>query len=111
MGIHAYLGSFLDARKLVAPEALKGAGPFMERADGFGVGAIEHLAAVPANVNEADFEQDAKMLGDGGLGKPEGGDDSADGALVGDEEGEDVAAAGFGDSIEGVGGCGGAWHE
>jgi hypothetical protein len=51
------------------------------------------------------------VLGDGGLGKVEGGDDIADGALLGHEEGEDIAAAGLCDGVEGVGGGGGAWHE
>jgi len=39
----------------------------MEGADGFGVGAVELLAALAAHPDEADVAQHAKMLGDRGL--------------------------------------------
>jgi hypothetical protein len=82
----------------------------VEWLDGPGVGAIEHLAAIAANVNEAYFEQNAEVLGDGWLRQIEGGDDVVYGALLGYEEAENVAAAGFGHGVEGVGGGGGARH-
>jgi len=110
-GIAAGLRAFLYAGKLVPPVSLKCSGPFVERLDGFCIGAIEHLAAVAADVDEADFEQDAEVLGDGWLWQIEGGDDVVYGALPGDEEAENVAAAGFGHSVEGVGGGRSARHE
>jgi len=110
-GLLAGLRAFLYASQLMRPVTFKRAGPFMERPDRLGVGAIKHLAAVAADVNQANFEQHAEVLGDGGLREMESGDDVVYGALLGYEERENVAPAGFGDGVEGVGGGGGARHE
>jgi hypothetical protein len=56
IGIRARFGAFLDAGELVAPVALEGRGPIVERTDSVGVGAVKHLAAVAADVDEADFK-------------------------------------------------------
>jgi len=93
------------------PELLEGVGPLVQRADGVGVGAIEHAAAVAANVDEVDVAKNAEMLGDGGLFDAQARDDIADGAFLKGQEGEDIAAARFGDGVEGVGGGGGARHK
>src|ERR1700676_1808740 len=106
-GLLARLRAFLHAGQLMTPVSLKRAGPFMQRSDRLGVGAIEHLAAIAADVNQADFEQHAEVFGDGRLREIESGDDVVDGALLGYEERKNVAAAGFGHGIEGVGGGGG----
>ena len=92
------------------PETFELAGPVVEGLDGVGVGLVEHLAAIAAHANEADFAEDAEMLGDGRLLEAEGDDDVANGALLEGEIGEDVAAARFGDGVEGVGGGGGTRH-
>src|SRR5271154_3122574 len=63
-------GALFDAAELMAPEALEGAGPVVQRADGIGVGAIKHAAAVAANVNEADVAKHAEMVGHGRLLEP-----------------------------------------
>ena len=44
------------------PQALKRSGPLVERPDPLGIGAIKHLAAFAANVNQADVAQDAQVL-------------------------------------------------
>ena len=92
------------------PEALELPGPFVERLDGLGIGAVELLAAVAADADEADVAENAEMFGHGGLFEAEAGDDSTDGLLVESEEEEDLAAARFGDSVESVGGGRGARH-
>src|SRR5690349_750842 len=94
----------------MAPEAFKGFGPFVEWANGFGIGAVKHVAAVAANMDQADVLEDAQVFGNGGLFEAESIHDITDGAFIESEKREDVAAAGFSDSIEGVGGCGGARH-
>ena len=83
----------------------------MERADGFGVGSIKHVAAIAANVYQANVLENAEVLGDGWLLDAQAVDDLVDGSFLKDEVVQDVAAARFGDSVEGVGGCGGARHE
>src|SRR5262249_31322217 len=110
IGIRRRLGTFFDARQLVAPEALEGGSPFIERAYGLGIGAIEHVASLPAHFHKADLEQDSEVLGDRGLGKAKCHHDVADRALLFDKQGEDVAATGLCDSVEGIGGGRGAWH-
>ena len=69
------------------------------------MGAVEGLSAIAAHLHEAHVEQDAQVLGHGGLWHLERGDDVADGALLVSQEREDVAPPGFGDGIERVG-CG-----
>jgi hypothetical protein len=105
------LGELFDLVELVAPEALEAGGPLVERADGFGIGSVKHVAAVAADVYQANVFENAEVLGDGGLLDVEGIDDFVDGAFLKDEVVQDVAAARLGDSVEGVGGCGGARHE
>src|SRR5438270_12241760 len=92
------------------PVALEGCGPLVEGANGFGVGAVELLAAMTAHANEPDVAQHAKVLGDGRLLEAEGCDDVSDGPLGAGEVGEDLAAAGLGDSVEGIGGGAGSGH-
>jgi hypothetical protein len=78
----------------VLPVALEEGGPFVQRADGFGVSAVELLATLAAHADEADVAQYAEVLGDGGLFEAEGYDDVADGAFGCGEIDEDFAAAG-----------------
>src|SRR5579871_2947951 len=101
-------GQLFDLVELVLPEALEGAGPFVERANRFGVGLVKHVAAIAADVDQADVLENAKVLGDGRLLDVERVDDFGDGAFLEGEVVEDDAAAGFGDCVEGVGGGGGA---
>ena len=110
------LGAFLDAQQLVIPEMFELAGPVVQRLDGVGVGLVEHLAAIAAHgmwkthlvaaitahANETNFAENAEMLGDGRLLEAEASYDVAYGALVEGEIGEDVAAARFGDGVEGI---------
>src|ERR1700722_11763256 len=104
------LGEVFDAVELMAPVALKGGSPLVEGADGVRVGPIKHVAAVAADADEADVFEDAQVLRDRRLLDAEGVDDFVDRAFLKDEVVQDVAAARFGDSVEGVGGCGGARH-
>lgn len=83
----------------------------MKRADRVGIGPVKHVAAVAPDTDEADVFQDAQVLGDGRLLDAEGVGDLVDGAFLKDEVVQDVATAGFGDSVESVGGSGGARHE
>jgi hypothetical protein len=82
----------------------------MERPDRLGVGAIKHLAAVAADVNQANFEEHTEVLRDRRLREIKSGDDVVYRALLRYEEAENVAAARFGHGVEGVGGGGGARH-
>jgi hypothetical protein len=104
---YACFNALFQPLQLVLPEALEGCGPFVERANGLGIGTIEHLAALAANVDQTDVLEDTKVFRDGGLLKAEGVHDIGDGAFL---KGEEVAAAGLGDSIKGVGGSGGTSH-
>jgi hypothetical protein len=82
----------------------------MKRAGGFGVGEREHATAVAANIHEADVLEDAQMFRDRGLLHAQAVYDISHGALLKGEKVQDVAAAGFGDGVEGVGGGGSARH-
>src|SRR5262249_42840093 len=94
----------------MTPEPLECARPFPERANGHGVNAIKHLAALPSNIHETDFLEHFEVLGNGRLFHFQGIDDFADGALLEGEVIEDVAATRFGDGVEGVGSCSSPWH-
>jgi hypothetical protein len=61
-------------------------------------------------MDQADVLEDAEMFGNGGLFEGESVHDITDGAFIESEERQYVAAARFGDGVEGVGGGGGAWH-
>ena len=106
----AGLRALFDASELTTPVTFKRAGPFMQRADCIGVGTVKHLTALPPHTNKADLKQNAEVFGDGRLRQIEGGDDVVYGALPGDEKAKNVAAAGFGHGVEGVGGGGGTRH-
>src|SRR5579864_7197186 len=94
----------------MAPEAFEAGGPLMHGPDRVRVGPIEHLAALPTHVDEADIAQNAQVLGDGGLLEAHGIDDLADRAFFEREVVQDIAAARFGDSVESVGGGGSPGH-
>ena len=93
------------------PEALEGLGPFVQRADGGGVGAIQHLPALAASADESDGAQHPEMLGHGGLRQAQVDHDVANRTLLESEIAQDLAAARLGNGVEGVGGRGGARHE
>ena len=76
----------------MAPEAFEFFGPFVKRADGFGIGAIEHVATITADSDQAYVMQDPQVLGDGGLLEAERCNDIADGAFLKSQEIEDIAA-------------------
>src|ERR1700744_4345906 len=105
------LSELFDSVQLMAPVAFEGGSPLVERADGVRVRSIKHVAAVAAHVDEADVFEHPQVLRDRGLLDAEAVDNLVDGTLLKDEVVQDVAAAGLGDSVEGVGGCGGARHE
>jgi hypothetical protein len=111
LGLLAGLGAFLHAGKLMVPITLECARPFVQWLNGVGVGSIKHLSSLPSDIHKTDFEQHPKVLRNRRLGQTQRGDNVIYGALLGDEEGEDVAATRFGDGVEGVGGGGGARHE
>src|SRR5260370_33989296 len=104
------LGALLDSAELMTPEAREGLGPLMQRTNGFSIGAVQHAAAVAANVNQTDVLEDAEVLGDRGLLEGERVNDITDGTLFESEKAKDIAAARFCDSVEGVRGGGGASH-
>src|SRR5580704_4807698 len=105
------LSELFDPVELMAPVALEGGSPLMQRTDGIRVGSVKHVAAVAADADEADVFEDAQVLGDGRLLDAQAVDDFVDGAFLKDEVVQDVAAARFGDRVEGIGGSGGARHE
>ena len=104
------LGALLDARELTAPVALEPARPLVERPDGLGVGAIEHLAPVAAHIDQPDVTQHARCFETDGCGSCSATTMSPTGRSRGGEIVEDVAPTGFRDRIEGVGGRGRAGH-
>ena len=83
------------------PEAFERLRPFVQRPDGLGVRAIEDLASVPSNVDEADVAEHLEVLRHGRLRQLEGVDDVVDWPFV-NEEREDVATPGFGDGVENI---------
>jgi hypothetical protein len=103
-------GAFLDAAELVAPKALEGFGPLMQRTDGFGLSSIEHVATVTADGYQSDVFEDAEVFGDARLFESEAGNYVAYRALLQGQKREDSAATRFCDSVEGVGGGGSARH-
>jgi hypothetical protein len=107
------LGCFrplFHAGELVPPVTLKRAGPFMQRLNGVGVGAVKHLTALPPHAHQTDFQKYAEVFGDGRLRQIEIHNDIVYGALLRYEKRKNVAAAGFGHGVKGVGGGGGARH-
>ena len=85
----------------MAPEALEGLRPFVQRPDGLGVRAVVDLASVPPDVDETNVAEHLQVLRHGRLRQLERGDDVVDGPFV-NEEREDVATPGFCDSVEHV---------
>jgi hypothetical protein len=109
-GLPAGLGAFFDTSELMTPVTFKHAGPFMHGPDRIGVGTVKHLTALPPHIHKADLKQNAEVLGDGRLRQVECGYNVVYRALLGDEKAKNVAAAGFGHGVEGVGGGGSARH-
>jgi len=104
------LGAVLDAAQLMTPEALEGARPFIERPDGFRVGAIEHPAAVAASVDETGLAEHAKVFRDGRLRELQAVHDVPDRTLLTRKKVENFSPTWLGDGVESVGGGGGARH-
>lgn len=82
----------------------------MQRPDGFDIGAIEHLTAIPAQVDQSDVAQHLEVLRDGGLAQSKLDGDVGDRPLARREEQQDVAPADLGNGIEYVSGSGGTGH-
>jgi hypothetical protein len=110
-GLFGGFRPLFHAGELMLPVALECAGPFVKRPNGVGVSVVEHLAALPSHIHQADFKQDAEVLGDGRLREIEIQNDIVYGALLRYEKRKNVAAAGFGHGVEGVGGGGSARHD
>jgi hypothetical protein len=87
---------------LVVPELFEFAGPFVKRADGVGVGSVKHLAAVTADMDEANIVKHAEMLGDGWLCNAESRNNIADRMFLSSEITKDVAPARLGHGVEGI---------
>jgi hypothetical protein len=104
------LGALLDAAQLMTPETLEGARPLVERPDGVRVGAIEHVAALAAYLDQAHFAEHAKVLRNRRLLELEAPDDIPYGALLERKEIENLSTTWLGDSVEGVGSGGGSRH-
>ncbi|HVG27684.1 MAG TPA: hypothetical protein VM865_08775 [Acidobacteriaceae bacterium] len=100
-----------DAIKLMGPIFFEEGRPFVQGAQGFGAGAIELLASLAAQVDEARFAQNPKVLGDGRLVKLQGDGYVADGALASGEEDKNLATPRFGNRVEDVGVRGGPGHD
>jgi hypothetical protein len=109
--LHLLFGAMLDAAELVLPEPFKCASPFMQRLNGLGVGPVEHLAAVPTDMDQADVPQDPEMLGDGRLLQLQEGHDGADRTLLQGKIAEYLATPRLCNGVEGVGSGSGAGHE
>ena len=77
------LGVILDAPQLTAPVPRERAGPFVDRSQRVGVGAVERSASVAAHVDEPDVEQHLQMFRHRRLREPERDRDVADRALFG----------------------------
>src|SRR6266436_5127442 len=95
----------------MTPETRECFGPFVQRAEGFGFGAVKHVAAVSAGGDQADVLEDAEVFGDARLFEAERGNYVAHGTLLQGQEREDSAAARLRNRVEGVGGGGSARHE
>src|SRR5215472_18246038 len=104
------LGAVLDAPQLMTPKARIGARPFVERPDGFRVGAIEHAAAVAARVDETGLAEHAKVLRDGRLLELQAVHDVPDPTLRERKKVENLSPTWLGDGVESVGSGGGARH-
>jgi hypothetical protein len=100
----------LDAKQLLAPVALEPAGPFMQRPDCFGVGAIEDAAPFATHVDQADLAQHLQMFGNRWLPEAERRDHVADRTFLGRKVVEDFASPGFGYRVERIRRRGGARH-
>ena len=81
----------------MTPEALEGARPFVERPEGFRVGAIEHAAAVAAHVDETGLAEHAKVLRDRRLLEVQAVHDVPDRALLKRKKIENLSPTWLGD--------------
>ena len=105
-------GTQLDAIELASPEVLVGFDPVMHGLQLLCIEPVEAQLASFADGDDAHLAQDSEMLGDGGLVHAEAEDDVVDLVIFAVlQEADDLAAAGFGDGGEDVGGGGGARHE
>ena len=87
----------------MAPEMLERLRPLVKRPDRFYVGAVEHLASLPPDMDEADVAEHLEMLRHRGLSHTQPRHDVAHRPLAECEVHQDVAPAGFGNRIEDVG--------
>lgn len=107
----AACGPLGDAGELVAPESLEAARPVVDHLELPWFEPIDPLAPAARDRDDAHLSENRQVLGDGGLGQVEGLDQGGDGLLaVACQMLDDLAAAGLGDGVEGVGMDGGAWH-
>ena len=93
----------LQSLKVVIPEPLVVRDPVAHRAESFGGEAVAAFAAVPPLGYEADIEQDAEVLGDGGAAHVEVCGNVADRALGFGEQIQHLASRTMADRCEHIG--------
>ena len=92
------------------PEAFELSRPFVQRTNRFGVGSIQHSAAVAADVDETNVQQYAQVFRHRWLPQAHGCHDISDRTFLESEIVQYFAAAGFGDRVEGIRRCSSSWH-
>jgi len=104
-------GGFLDGVELFIPEPLEGLDPVVNGFEEARFEGVKAVLALALDGDEADFAEDAEVFGNGRLGHAQFDDEVADGLAGAVGKGvDDIAAAAFGDGVEGIGCGGGSWH-
>ncbi len=93
----------MEAGEAVIPELFVVGEPVADGGELVGEEVVAAFAAVALFGDEAGFEKDAEVLGDGGTGHAEFAGDGVDGAVGGEEEVEHATARGVADGLEDVG--------
>src|SRR5215831_16439540 len=102
--------ALLDTAQLMAPEALEGACPLMQRPDGLGVRAVEHVPSLAPHVDEPDLAQNPQVLGDRRLLQIQAAHDLAHRALLKREKIENVSPPRLGYGVKSIRCCGRPRH-
>src|SRR5208282_4359635 len=85
--------------------------PVVHGLERLSVGAVEAMAAVAADADQAHPAQDAEVFRDRRLIEADGHHDLANLVLVCGQKGQNLAAAGLGHGVEGIGGGSGSCHD
>jgi len=109
-GVALPFRTFLHPKQLMSPQSLECGGPLVQRLDRVGVHSIQHPASVAPDCYQPNLQQHTQMLRYGRLLDTQTRRNVADRTLLDSKIVQYLPAAGLGDGIKSIGGCGRSRH-